>query len=130
VRAAHRSLRPGGKFFYVTPDRNFYCWLSFVLIGPRWVFGLHRSNHDYLRFPKPHELDRLLEGAGFRVDEDPQRPGHKLHRGVEYTTRFSPITIRESVRARELRGIALELVPPRRWMKGFLGEYLGTATRL
>ena len=62
----HRALKPGGRVFYVAPDRNLYTWLAFVTIGPLFVSGLYKSIHDFRRFPRPTELSRLLEDVGYR----------------------------------------------------------------
>lgn len=130
ARACARALRPGGKLFYIVPDRNIATWLGFVSVGPRFVFALtgeHAGVHDYRRFPRPPEMDALLRAAGLEpaVDRDGRTP---LHRGVEY--RSGPLGIWLGVRRRDLRALELELTPPRRWLAGgFRGEYLGVAVR-
>ncbi len=125
-----RSLRPGGKLFYVAPDRNLYTWLSFITVGPLLVFKLRETNHDFRRFPRPKELDRLLSNIGFNVEPDPQHPEQGHHLGLEYTTRMNPLGIANAVRRRDLRPIQFEFTKARWWLgNGFMGEYLGVAEK-
>lgn len=130
AESCRRALRPGGKLFYVAPDRNIATWLGFVSAGPRLFFALgERSHvHDFRRFGRPDEMDRLLKGVGFEVARDPGDPGRALHRGVEY--RSGPLGIWLGVRRRDLGALEFELTRPRWWLgDGFRGEYLGVAVK-
>lgn len=126
---AHRALRPGGRVFYVAPDRNLYTWLAFVTIGPLFVFGLYKSNHDFRRFPRPAELFGLLDDVGFR----PVRmrgSGSPAIAGVEYAARMNLFAVGRAFRERDLGGLALELTKARRWLGGaYFGEYVGAAEK-
>jgi alpha-beta hydrolase superfamily lysophospholipase/2-polyprenyl-3-methyl-5-hydroxy-6-metoxy-1,4-benzoquinol methylase len=120
--ACHRALRPGGSLFYIAPDRNLLTWLRFVSLGPRFFFplGRYRGIHDFRRFPRPREMERLLREVGF-VPEG-------MNLGVEY--RRGPAGIWWGVRRRDLAALRLEIRRPRLWMRGgFPGEYLGIARR-
>ncbi len=70
--------------FYVTPDRNLFTWLSFVAVGPLYVFGLHKPNHDFRRFPRPAELNTMLQHAGFELLPRRGRPTTPAMVGLEY----------------------------------------------
>jgi 2-polyprenyl-3-methyl-5-hydroxy-6-metoxy-1,4-benzoquinol methylase len=126
----HRALKPGGRVFYVAPDRNLYTWLAFVSIGPLFVFGLYKSNHDFRRFPRPTELSRLLQDVGYRPlprHGASQRPAVA---GLEYTTGMNPLAPRRSFRKRNLSGFTIELTKARSWLGGrYLGEYVGVAEK-
>jgi alpha-beta hydrolase superfamily lysophospholipase/2-polyprenyl-3-methyl-5-hydroxy-6-metoxy-1,4-benzoquinol methylase len=126
----HRALKPGGRVFYVAPDRNLYTWLAFVSIGPLFVSGLHKSTHDFRRFPRPTELSRLLENIGYRPlpkHEGSRRPAIA---GLEYTTKINPFASGRAFETRDLSGLTIELTKTRRWLGGrHLGEYVGAAEK-
>jgi alpha-beta hydrolase superfamily lysophospholipase/2-polyprenyl-3-methyl-5-hydroxy-6-metoxy-1,4-benzoquinol methylase len=126
----HRALKPGGRVFYVAPDRNLYTWLSFVTIGPLFVSGMYKSNHDFRRFPRPTEFSRLLEDLGYRLLR--KHGAFKLPAiaGLEYTTGMNPFAARRSFRKRDLGGLTIELTKARSWLGGrYLGEYVGAAEK-
>lgn len=126
----NRALKPGGRVFYVAPDRNLYTWLSFVTIGPLFVFGLYKSIHDFRRFPRPAELSKLLESVGYRLLPKRGEPQSPAIAGLEYTTRMNPVAVARSVRNRDLRGLTFELTNARSWLGGgYLGEYIGAAEK-
>jgi 2-polyprenyl-3-methyl-5-hydroxy-6-metoxy-1,4-benzoquinol methylase len=131
VESCFRALRPGGKLFYITPDRNVATWIGFVSVGPRAIFrlGEHAHVHDFRRFGTPAELDLLLARCGFRVERERDDPARALHRGVEY--RSGPLGIGLGVWMRDLRRLELHLTRPRAWLGGggFKGEYLGIAVK-
>jgi SAM-dependent methyltransferase len=130
ARSWYRALRPGGRLFYVTPDRNVATWIGFVFFGPRVMFplGAHRDVHDYRRFARPVELDALLRDEGFAPLADPAEPHAALHRGIEY--RESPPRIWLAARRRDATALGFELTRPRWWLgQGFRGEYLGIAEK-
>lgn len=128
--SALRALKPGGRLFYVTPDRNLFTWLSFVTVGPLYVFGLHKTNHDFRRFPRPVELNTMLQHAGFELLSMPGRRGAPAMVGLEYRAGLNPFPVRKSVRARVLDEKIFKHTRPRWWLRnGFIGEYAGAAQK-
>jgi alpha-beta hydrolase superfamily lysophospholipase/2-polyprenyl-3-methyl-5-hydroxy-6-metoxy-1,4-benzoquinol methylase len=126
----HRALKPGGRVFYVAPDRNLCTWLAFVTIGPLFVSGLYKSNHDFRRFPRPAELSRLLEDVGCRPLQMHGTSGLPAIAGLEYTTGMNPFPARRAFRSRDLGGLTIELTKARSWLGGrHLGEYVGAAEK-
>jgi 2-polyprenyl-3-methyl-5-hydroxy-6-metoxy-1,4-benzoquinol methylase len=126
----NRALKPGGRVFYVAPDRNLYTWLAFVTIGPLFVSGLYKSIHDFRRFPRPTELSRLLEDVGYQPL--PKHGAFQLPAiaGLEYTSRMNLFAMRRSFHKRDLGGFTMELTKARSWLGGgYLGEYVGAAEK-
>lgn len=124
------ALRPGGRMFYVAPDRNVFTWLCFVTVGPMFVFGLHRPNHDFRRFPRPAELNTLLTQAGFELLPRRGRPDAPAMVGVEYKSGLNPFPVKKSVRTRTLTEEIFEYAEPRWWLRnGFVGEYAGAVQK-
>jgi hypothetical protein len=116
--------------FYVTPDRNLYTWLLFVTIGPLFVCGLHKPNHDFRRFPRPTELNTMLQDAGFEPVPMQGRSTAPAMVGLEYKTGMNPFPVRRSVRNRVLGDEIFERTGPRWWLRnGFIGEYAGAAKK-
>lgn len=69
VAACARLVRPGGKVFFSTINRNPKSYL-FAVVGAEYVLGLlPKGTHDYARFIKPSELARWSRAAGLRTDE-------------------------------------------------------------
>jgi len=69
VAACARLVRPGGRVFFSTINRNPKAYL-FAVVGAEYVLGLlPRGTHDYARFIKPSELLRWSRAAGLRVEE-------------------------------------------------------------
>jgi 2-polyprenyl-6-hydroxyphenyl methylase/3-demethylubiquinone-9 3-methyltransferase len=69
VGACARLVRPGGKVFFSTINRNPKSYL-FAVIGAEYVLKLlPRGTHDYQRFIKPSELSRWSRAAGLTADE-------------------------------------------------------------
>ncbi|MGQ0547476.1 MAG: bifunctional 2-polyprenyl-6-hydroxyphenol methylase/3-demethylubiquinol 3-O-methyltransferase UbiG [Betaproteobacteria bacterium] len=69
VAACARLVRPGGRVFFSTINRNAKAYL-FAGIGAEYVLGLlPRGTHDYQRFIKPSELARWSRDAGLLVEE-------------------------------------------------------------
>jgi alpha-beta hydrolase superfamily lysophospholipase/2-polyprenyl-3-methyl-5-hydroxy-6-metoxy-1,4-benzoquinol methylase len=125
-----RALKPGGRMFYVTPDRNPFTWLCFVAIGPLYVFGLHKSNHDFRRFPRPFELNTMLQHAGFELLPRRDQRSAPAMVGLEYRAGLNPFPVRKSVRTRVLDEKIFKHTSPRWWLRnGFIGEYVGAAQK-
>jgi 2-polyprenyl-6-hydroxyphenyl methylase/3-demethylubiquinone-9 3-methyltransferase len=69
VAACARLVRPGGKVFFSTINRNPKAYL-FAVVGAEYVLGLlPKGTHDYARFIKPSELARWTRAAALRTDE-------------------------------------------------------------
>ncbi len=63
VRACAALVRPGGKLFFSTINRNPKSYL-FAVIGAEYVLRLlPRGTHDYAKFVKPSELERFCRDA-------------------------------------------------------------------
>lgn len=124
------ALKPGGRMFYVTPDRNLFTWLCFVTVGPLYVFGLHKPNHDFRRFPRPVELNAMLQHAGFELLPRQGRPTAPAMVGLEYKSGMNPFPVKRSVRTRTLDDEIFKHTSPRWWLRnGFVGEYVGAAQK-
>jgi alpha-beta hydrolase superfamily lysophospholipase/2-polyprenyl-3-methyl-5-hydroxy-6-metoxy-1,4-benzoquinol methylase len=127
---AYRALKPGGRVFYVAPDRNLYTWLAFVTVGPLYVAGMYKSIHDFRRFARPTELSRLLEDVGCRPLRKRGAPQAAAIAGLEYTNRLNLFALRRSFHKRSLSDLTMELTKPRGWLGGrYLGEYVGAAEK-
>jgi 2-polyprenyl-6-hydroxyphenyl methylase/3-demethylubiquinone-9 3-methyltransferase len=69
VAACARLMRPGGRAFFSTINRNPKAYL-FAVIGAEYVLKLlPKGTHDYARFIRPSELARWCRGAGLREVE-------------------------------------------------------------
>ena len=69
VRACARLVRPGGRVFFSTINRNPKAYL-FAVVGAEYVLNLlPRGTHDYTRFIRPAELARFCRDAGLAGEE-------------------------------------------------------------
>jgi len=69
VAACATLLKPGGRAFFSTINRNPKAYL-FAVIGAEYLLGmLPRGTHDYARFIKPSELARWCRDARLRTVE-------------------------------------------------------------
>lgn len=67
IDACARLVRPGGRVFFSTLNRNPKAYLLAV-VGAEYVLGmLPRGTHDFSRFIRPSELDRWARTAGLRT---------------------------------------------------------------
>lgn len=67
VTACARLAKPGGHVFFSTINRNVKAWL-FAVVGAEYVLNLlPRGTHEYLKFIKPSELERMCRAAGLRA---------------------------------------------------------------
>ena len=67
LQACCRLVRPGGLMFVATINRTALSWL-FAIVGAEYVLRwLPRGTHQWRRFPKPAELERLLGRDGMQV---------------------------------------------------------------
>lgn len=69
IRACAALVKPGGKVFFSTLNRNLKAYLLAV-VGAEYVLNLlPRGTHDYAKFIKPSELSRYVREAGLNVEE-------------------------------------------------------------
>lgn len=68
VQACATLVKPGGRVFFSTLNRNPKSYL-FAIIGAEYVLRmLPRGTHDYVKFIKPAELSQSCRNAGLEVD--------------------------------------------------------------
>lgn len=69
VAACATLVKPGGRVFFSTLNRNPKAYL-FAVIGAEYVLRLlPKGTHDYAKFLKPSELSRLCRENGLAVEE-------------------------------------------------------------
>ena len=69
VAACAKLVKPGGRVFFSTINRNPKAYL-FAVIGAEYLLGLlPRGTHDYARFIKPSELAHWCRDAGLEPVE-------------------------------------------------------------
>ena len=69
VRACAALVKPGGRVFFSTLNRNPKSYL-FAVLGAEYILGLlPRGTHDYMKFIKPSELARFARAAQLTVRE-------------------------------------------------------------
>jgi 2-polyprenyl-6-hydroxyphenyl methylase/3-demethylubiquinone-9 3-methyltransferase len=68
VRACAALVKPGGKVFFATLNRNPKSFL-FAIVGAEYVLNLiPKGTHDFTKFITPAELARSAREAGLRVE--------------------------------------------------------------
>ena len=100
VAACARLVKPGGKVFFSTINRNPKSWL-FAIVGAEYVLNLlPKGTHEYMKFIKPSELERWARHAGLTLREligmhyNPLTHQYRLGRGVDIN--YIAYTVRES----------------------------------
>jgi 2-polyprenyl-6-hydroxyphenyl methylase/3-demethylubiquinone-9 3-methyltransferase len=69
VASCARLVKPGGKVFFSTINRNPKAYL-FAVIGAEYLLQmLPKGTHDFARFIKPSELARWCKQAGLEPDD-------------------------------------------------------------
>ena len=69
VAACAQLLKPGGRAFFSTINRNPKSYL-FAILGAEYILKLlPKGTHDYARFIRPSELTRWCRAAGLRPAE-------------------------------------------------------------
>ena len=69
VAACARLVKPGGQIFFSTINRNPKSFL-FAIVGAEYLLKLlPRGTHEYLKFIRPSELERMCRAAGLNVRE-------------------------------------------------------------
>jgi 2-polyprenyl-6-hydroxyphenyl methylase/3-demethylubiquinone-9 3-methyltransferase len=67
IRACAGLVKPGGRVFFSTLNRNPKSYL-FAVIGAEYVLNmLPKGTHDYQKFIKPSELSSWCRSAGLDV---------------------------------------------------------------
>jgi 2-polyprenyl-6-hydroxyphenyl methylase/3-demethylubiquinone-9 3-methyltransferase len=67
IRACYQLVKPGGKVFFSTINRNPKSYL-FAIIGAEYVLNmLPRGTHDFSKFIRPSELDGWVREAGLKT---------------------------------------------------------------
>lgn len=89
VAACARLVKPGGKLFFSTLNRNPKSWL-FAIVGAEYVLRLlPKGTHEWQKFIKPSELDGYCRSAALSVDEiigltyNPVTKRYKLENDVD-----------------------------------------------
>jgi 2-polyprenyl-6-hydroxyphenyl methylase/3-demethylubiquinone-9 3-methyltransferase len=68
VLAAATLVKPGGKVFFSTLNRNPKSYL-FAIVGAEYLLRmLPKGTHDYAKFITPSELSQYVRSAGLQVD--------------------------------------------------------------
>lgn len=68
VSACAELVKPGGKVFFSTINRNPKAYL-FAVLGAEYLLGLlPKGTHDYAKFITPAELAQYVRNAGMQVD--------------------------------------------------------------
>ena len=68
VAACAKLVKPGGKVFFSTINRNPKAYL-FAVIGAEYILNmLPRGTHDYAKFIKPSELAGWMRLAGLQLE--------------------------------------------------------------
>jgi len=69
VSACFRLVKPGGRVFFSTINRNPKSWL-FAIVGAEYVLRLlPKGTHDYEKFIRPSELGRWVRAAGLELND-------------------------------------------------------------
>ena len=69
IRACATLVKPGGKVFFSTLNRNLKAYLLAV-VGAEYILNLlPKGTHEYAKFIKPSELSRYVREAGLNVEE-------------------------------------------------------------
>lgn len=69
IQACSRLVKPGGKVFFSTLNRNPKSYLL-AIIGAEYILQmLPKGTHDYKKFIKPSELNEFIREAGLELNE-------------------------------------------------------------
>lgn len=80
VAACASLVKPGGQVFFSTINRNPKAFL-FAIVGAEYILKLlPRGTHEYLKFIRPSELERMCRAAGLGVREFTGMHYHPLTR--------------------------------------------------
>ena len=89
VDACARLVKPGGRVFFSTLNRNPKAYL-FAIIGAEYLLRLlPKGTHDFAKFIRPSELDRWVRAAGMEtrdivgMEYNPLTQVYKLGRDID-----------------------------------------------
>ena len=69
IAACADLVRPGGKVFFSTINRNPKSYL-FAIIGAEYLLHLlPKGTHDYRKFIRPSELERWARNRGLQIED-------------------------------------------------------------
>lgn len=69
VAALKNCLKPGGMLFVATINRTAKSYLN-AIIGAEYILRwLPRGTHDWKKFPKPSEINKIAENNGLKLKE-------------------------------------------------------------
>jgi 2-polyprenyl-6-hydroxyphenyl methylase / 3-demethylubiquinone-9 3-methyltransferase len=69
IRACHDLVKPGGKVFFSTLNRNPKSYL-FAIVGAEYVLNmLPKGTHDFAKFIRPSELSHWTREAGLETED-------------------------------------------------------------
>lgn len=67
MNACMRLVKPSGLIFIATINRTLASWLGAIVMAEYVLRWLPRGTHRWRRFPKPLELENILEQGGFKL---------------------------------------------------------------
>jgi 2-polyprenyl-6-hydroxyphenyl methylase/3-demethylubiquinone-9 3-methyltransferase len=89
VDACARLVKPGGRVFFSTLNRNPKAYL-FAIVGAEYLLRLlPKGTHDFAKFIRPSELDRWVRAAGMETRDiigmqyNPLTQVYKLGRDID-----------------------------------------------
>jgi 2-polyprenyl-6-hydroxyphenyl methylase/3-demethylubiquinone-9 3-methyltransferase len=69
IAACARLVKPGGRVFFSTINRNPKAWL-FAIVGAEYLLRLlPKGTHDFAKFIRPSELETGIRKAGLQLEE-------------------------------------------------------------
>jgi 2-polyprenyl-6-hydroxyphenyl methylase/3-demethylubiquinone-9 3-methyltransferase len=69
IAACARAVRPGGRVFFSTINRNLKSFML-AIVGAEYLLGMvPKGTHEYLKLIKPSELARAARAAGLVIDD-------------------------------------------------------------
>ena len=69
VQACAQLVKPGGRVFFSTINRNAKAWLMAIVGAEHVLELLPKGTHEYQRFIRPSELTRWCREAGLEADQ-------------------------------------------------------------
>lgn len=69
IAACAMLIKPGGKLFFSTINRNPKSYLLAIVGAERLLRLLPKNTHQYAKFIKPSELDQALRDKGIYINE-------------------------------------------------------------